>query len=263
MFSSGRFFRLISFHADSVNSLDDIKQLLPENQISESERLSNDDDNFKIAHMFFFSKTKFTQSIDLEECKVIWNDCEQYRYNFYICCFKVGKTSIGLIAVPFTMMAKELFGDMHNAGIGKDIFYQKLELKDLVEAVLKKSHMGGDLKLTRLKWIIHGAPGTNMLSLTGADVPNSKVFKRIYGKLTPGVTFVLNDCLITYNNHEGKMFNMRVDKSGNFTFYVKSITDGINLQWTEDLWLYFYDAKLISETPQLPLRASDKVEPED
>jgi hypothetical protein len=146
---------------------------------------------------------------------------------------------------------------MQKAATGLGLEFYKVSLDRLINAILEKRHLGGFLKMNNSQMLVYGDPLAASIDIEGEDILHSKTFDMLNKKST-GISFNPITCKISYDNHEGQKFNMKIDRFGNYYFYVRS--KGTNLPWVKDILNYFYSENLIEQAPAIPLRKIPKEE---
>jgi hypothetical protein len=251
MFRDKRDFRAIAFTVPSLKSIAGMRDLLPQNSISEGEQLTEGSPQLQIEHMYYYSRERFSPSPELDNVKKVWQGIEQYRYDLYLLGFTGPNFFVGMVAVPLLRMGLNLFRQIHEGARGSGLLYQKVSLERLLKAVTEGRHMGGSIRITNIQMLIFGDPSANSILIGGENALNSKTFKCLSNSLT-GLQFDPLSCRVIYDRPEGQRFYMGIDRFGNYSFYVRA--GGYNLHWASNLLSYLYKEKVIDETPAIPLR---------
>ena len=250
MFKGGRDFRLIAFSSPQIQSTIDVINYLPYQDLSEPEEIFVSDSEFSFSHLFYYREDPINPAHEgLEEIIVDRNGDKVYRYNMYIGSIVVNESLICIIAVPFTIMAIELFQFFNKAIRGHNNLYVKVNIGSVIAAVKNGQSLDGDIKLTRLDLEIEGDSPAKTAVLGGTDVPNSLTFDCIISSLKD-LEIRYRKCKITYDNKTGKKIVIDVDRFGNYSIPLHS--NGKNLPNLLTVFNYLYDINGIVEDSILP-----------
>lgn len=246
IFGDKRDYHAIAFYSPKIGSIKEIRELLPEDFISEGNIFTSSED-ILVEHNFYYSNQEFTTSSDLEKSKTKVGLRTMFEYDMYLLGYAAPKKFIGIVAVPFLKMAKVVFSEIHNNARGYGLMYQAINLEALIEEIKKG---GGNIFISKIEWLVYGDPNANIVTLGGHDIIHSKLYTKNLSNTPSGIVFKPRKCQIIHDDPEGKSSKIETDNFGNFYFYIRS--KAINLPWLSSVFSYFYTKKLVIQTTAQP-----------
>ena len=260
MFRDRRDFRAIALHAPGMHSVESILKLLSPDSASSAERLVESTATLTLTHCLYYSSSVFP--VNQEDLANLRKKGPLYEYNMYLMGYAAPGALLIVLAVPFPPMAWEVFERIHAASRGRNVQYAKVSLKKLVIAIREKRHLGGNIKMKSVDFLVYGDPAVRDLAINGKD-SKDPLHSKTYDKLASakGVRLAPRRCAFVFDDHEGRRFAIETDRLGNFSFHVAR--NAKNLPSSAKLWTYLYDERLVEDTPAFPLRKGAIEEDED
>lgn len=151
-----------------------------------------------------------------------------YEYEVCVLAYRKGKLPVFLVAVPFSGMARELFGKIHSAKPSSEFRYLRPSLAALIESLLDPKSKLERIRTVGINWSVAGDTGrSDQVTLRGADVIHSAAFKHLRNP-DSGVSLSLRKVQVIHEGFGGQQrLKLTFDKFGNYGIWVTQ--DAANL----------------------------------
>ena len=252
MFSGQREFRGIVFSC-SLSKISDLLGLFPRNVISkERTQIGEIQSTFEVLHCYYYSKVPYAPVEMLQEISVRIGRSTKYQYDFYVAKWQLRRTSVYILAVPFSRMAMDMFGVLEEKLHAYSRKYKKLKLDEFLVSLQELNTVSARIAATAVDFRVSGTDTVNAARMSGADVVASEFYKRTT-KTLHGITIEPRRVRLRYKD-EAIRFSMETNKHGSFWFRVRK--GGGNLPWLVNVLSTLEIGGLLSDDNAYPLRAS-------
>jgi hypothetical protein len=179
-----------------------------------------------------------------------------FQYEIYILAFRKASRASFMVAVPFSSMAREVFGRIHKRKPSSGFAYLRPTIDQFVQRLIDRFTGSERIKAVGINWIVGGDTGrSDQVVVRGSDVVHSDMFKHLRN-VPSGLTLKARRVLLRYEPPGGKeALKIGFDNFGNYSVWVRS--EGQNLATTFQLLDVLDRADLIEEDAAFPVRNAD------
>jgi hypothetical protein len=186
----------------------------------------------------------------------------KFEYDILVLLDSRTSPPLVLIGIPFSNMAIEVFGRIHNARPNDTFKYHRPKLAELVAALQTSAGSATHLKAVGVSWLNTGETAKcSEVILEGTDVVHSEVFNLMETakkgidvekrKLTLSLT--LRKLYVSYENlQKAEDLDLSFDRFGNYMVWVTD--EGKNLPLLLDVVYRLRKSKLLAEEKNFPVR---------
>lgn len=192
MFATKRPFRAIVC-SSSLRSIDELLSRFPTGTIERDgepparaksqpdARASNDSTSLVRVH--FVTSKAYIDAELLDEIKVKRGNVWLYRYEMFICRYTDRRDGTLVVAVPFSGMARDVFGIVEDKMRGAKRHYKKINLDSLAKLLAEESSESLPFTATSVRFRVAGTDSVAAAVMTGTSVIPSETYSRIMKSL--------------------------------------------------------------------------------
>lgn len=257
-----RDFRAVIFRGDGLESISDVASLFGSKlQINSAERSIFRLRTLSISRVraTYFTETLFLRSADPVKREAIRarKKSDMFQYELYILSLEKNASTTFLVAIPFSTMAREVFGVIHQNKPSSEFRYLKPRINDVVAKLIKRFPGSERVKMVGINWTVAGDSGhTDQLVLRGSDVIHSQMFRDIKA-IKSSLSLHPRKLLLRYENRGGdEPLKVAFDKFGNYSIWVRS--EGQNLPIAFQFFDLLERSKLVEDEVGFPVRRMDE-----
>jgi len=255
-YRSKRDYRAVLFSCAGLKTVQQVAELFDGRPLSRREQRGLaplDDENVHGTRVSYTSELCFVRSSNEEKRGALRNGAGSYEYEVCILEYIKNTPPVFLVAVPFSGMARELFGKVHAAKPSADFVYLRPSLDALVEALLARKAALERIRTVGLNWAIAGDTGrSDQITLRGSDVIHSAAFRHLRSP-TSNLALSLRKVQIVHEGFVGqRQLKLTFDKFGNYSVWVA--LEAGNLPDVFKVFELLLKRGLIEHDPAFPVR---------
>jgi len=225
-YRSKRDYRAVLFSCAGLETVDQVAELFGGRAISEREQRALAplaDADVEGTRVHYRSELCFLRTSNEARKEALRTAKGEALYEYEVCVlvYRKGKTPVFLVAVPFSGMARELFGKIHSAKPSADFRYLRPSLEALIEALLDPKSKLERMRTVGINWAVAGDTGrSDQITVRGADVIHSAAFKHLRDPSSK-VSLSLRKLQIIHEGVGGQQrLKLTFDKFGNYGVWV-------------------------------------------
>lgn len=257
-----RDFRLVIFKDDELSEIEQVADLFDgELSSRRKDRLETHLGGATITTVTatYYSKNCFLRTTDPEKRDVLRarRRVDQFQYDVYILSYRKLSQQLFAVAIPFSAMARELFGKIHERKPSSNFVYLKPAVNSLVNKLVERFIGSERIKVMGINWAVAGDTGrSDQVILRGSDVIHSNMFKQLRDT-KGGLAISARKVQVRFEAPGGtEPLRVAFDKFGNYSVWVRP--EGTNLPVVFQLFELLNKAKLIDDERAFPVRNRDE-----
>lgn len=184
-FVHDRNFRAIMFTSEKITSFGDVNRVFFESALSSEERHPMTTEVFKIEHRLYYTNEDYTNNREEREaCRKKWDGkMFTFRYSIFLAQFAVRGLNLFIIILPLMKMARILYPRFKERGLGQDVTYKRVDLKELILQLKEGKDMKGTMTIRGIDFDVHGDNKASSFLVSGSNVATSTTLNQIEGAL--------------------------------------------------------------------------------
>lgn len=249
-YSDRRDFRAIVFSSKKIQSISDVARMF-------GGQLRRADADSQVARVKFRSKTCFLRSTDEIKRNILKDaNSDLYTYDVYIISRKAKNDMSFMVAVPFSGMAREVFGKIHDKRPPQSFAYLRPKLGLLLDCLKQKKEGTESFHSTGINWAVSGDSGrADQVTVRGSDVVDSKIYEQLIATQNVEALSLKKMQLRFGKIGEKENVKLSFDQFGNYGVWVSA--EGSNLPKVFDALDILSKMKVMESDEEFPVRIRD------
>ena len=175
-----------------------------------------------------------------------------FSYDVYVVSHRRGQDNLFMVAVPFSGMAREVFGQIHDKKKFSSFAYFRPQLDQMVNKLSAKEKGSEQFSVTGVNWAVSGDTGrSDQITLRGRDVIESKLYRTL-NETKPGLDLSLRKIQLRFKTSNQRDVKVSFDKFGNYGLWVSA--EGASLSSVFRIIDLLQKMKIMKADHEFPVR---------